>query len=124
MSEIKGSFGAESEQVFEGRPYRIWSLEALSGVNPDWNRLPYTIQVFLESMLRREDGMTITASDIANLARWPDGAPRPIAFYPARVLLQDFTGVPVIVDLTALRDVVAERGGDPSVVTRSGGLGY
>ncbi len=116
MSEIKGSFGAEREQVFEGRPYRIWSLEALSGVNPDWNRLPYTIQVFLESMLRREDGMTITASDIANLARWPEGEPRPVAFYPARVLLQDFTGVPVIVDLTALRDVVTERGGDPSVV--------
>ncbi|NMP23979.1 aconitate hydratase AcnA [Sulfobacillus harzensis] len=117
MTAKRGSFGAETEKVFARRSYHIWALEVLSRINPHWNRLPYVIQVFLESMLRREDGRTITASDIENLARWPGGSPRPVAFYPARVLLQDFTGVPVLVDLTALRDAVAEQGGDPAIVT-------
>ena len=117
MTAKRSSFDAEVETVWNGRPYRIWTLESLSRINPDWSRLPYVIQIFLESMLRREDGQAITAEDIENLARWPQGARKPIAFYPARVLLQDFTGVPVVVDLTALRDVVTEHGGNPAAVT-------
>ncbi|MCL5065265.1 MAG: aconitate hydratase AcnA [Firmicutes bacterium] len=112
-----GSFGAAAEETFDGCTYHLWRLEALQSVNREWARLPYTVQVFLESLLRREDGRTVTADDIENLAQWPAGKSRPLAFYPARVLLQDFTGVPVIVDLTALRSVVAEAGGNPMEVT-------
>ena len=117
MTVDRDALAAEAKQVFMGRSYRVWTLEALHRITPDGHRLPYVIQVFLESMLRRRDGQIIKASDIENLAQWPAGSPRPLAFYPARVLLQDFTGVPVLVDLTAVRDVVAEHGGDPAAVT-------
>lgn len=112
MTDKAKAFNAQMDETFAGTVYRLWALDALASINPEWKRLPYTIKVLLESLLRRENGSTITERDIASLSRWPQGDPHPIAFFPARVLLQDFTGVPVIVDLTALRSVVAEAGGN------------
>ncbi|HUF78678.1 MAG TPA: aconitate hydratase AcnA, partial [Thermoanaerobaculia bacterium] len=81
-------------------------------------RLPYSLKVLLENLLRREDGATVTAEDVEALAGWdPASEPsREIAFMPARVLLQDFTGVPVVVDLAAMRDAMAAMGGDPRAI--------
>ena len=79
-------------------------------------RLPYSLKILLENMLRREDGRSVTADDIESLARWTPGTTREIAFMPARVLLQDFTGVPAVVDLAAMRDGIMKLGGDPDAV--------
>ena len=94
--------------------YSLRSLEA-SGY-PGVGRLPYSLKILLENMLRREDGRAVTAADIEALARWTPGVRKEIAFMPARVLLQDFTGVPAVVDLAAMRDGVARLGGDPALV--------
>ncbi|MDX2052860.1 MAG: aconitate hydratase AcnA [Polyangiaceae bacterium] len=96
-----------------------FSLPALAeSVRVDLARLPYCLRVLLENLLRCEDGKSVTRQDILALAAWePQGnAHGEIAFHPARVVLQDFTGVPVIVDLAALRDAMAEMGGDPSKI--------
>ncbi|HVS01816.1 MAG TPA: aconitate hydratase AcnA [Thermoanaerobaculia bacterium] len=79
------------------------------------SRLPYALKVLLENLLRRQDGRTVTARDVAAVARWrADAVPsQEIAFMPARVLLQDFTGVPAVVDLAAMRDAMRQLGGDP-----------
>ncbi len=93
------------------------SLEALERAGfPRVSRLPYSLKVLLENLLRREDGRSVTADDIRALAEWDPAAGRTqeIAFMPARVLLQDFTGVPAVVDLAAMRDGVARLGGDPA----------
>ena len=94
--------------------FSLRSLEA-SG-HPGVARLPYSLKILLENMLRREDGRAVTAADIEALARWTPGVRKEIAFMPARVLLQDFTGVPAVVDLAAMRDGVARLGGDPARV--------
>ena len=94
--------------------FSLRSLEA-SG-HPGVARLPYSLKILLENMLRREDGRAVTAADIEALARWTPGVREEIAFMPARVLLQDFTGVPAVVDLAAMRDGVARLGGDPARV--------
>ncbi|MCU1371007.1 MAG: aconitase [Ilumatobacteraceae bacterium] len=89
----------------------------LSAAGDGVHELPYSLKVLLENLLRHEDGTVVTADDIAAVAAWPgDGARREVAFHPARVLLQDFTGVPAIADLAALRDAVEELGGDPAAV--------
>src|SRR5690606_10871230 len=82
----------------------------------DVRRLPYSIRVLLENLLRCEDGKTVTKADIEAVAAWdPKAAPTSeIAFRPARVLLQDFTGVPAVVDMAAMRDQFAKMGGDPA----------
>jgi len=100
----------ESEIEF----YSLRSLQT-SGY-PGVGRLPYSLKVLLENMLRREDGSTVTADDIESLASWTPGTTKEIAFMPARVLLQDFTGVPVVVDLAAMRDGVVRLGGDPACI--------
>ena len=94
--------------------YSLRSLEAsgYAGVG----RLPYSLKILLENMLRREDGGAVTAADIEALACWTPGVRKEIAFMPARVLLQDFTGVPAVVDLAAMRDGLARLGGDPARV--------
>jgi len=81
----------------------------------DVSRLPYSIKVLLESLLRHCDGQRITQDDVVALARWPAEAAdeRELAFMPARVLLQDFTGVPSVVDLAALRSAMKRMSGDP-----------
>src|SRR5690554_4014627 len=98
-----------------GNTYHYYSLSRLQKRLPV-SRLPYSIKILLENLLRHEDGENITASDIEALARWePEAEPsQEIAFTPARVVLQDFTGVPAIVDLAAMRDAMKALGGEPS----------
>ncbi|MGH7572560.1 MAG: aconitate hydratase AcnA [Gemmatimonadota bacterium] len=101
-----------------GRQYTIQSLERFGASGHDLARFPYSLKILLENLLRHEDGVTVTADDIEALAAW-DPAAQPsheIAFMPARVLLQDFTGVPALVDLAAMRDAMAEMGGDPAKI--------
>ena len=80
------------------------------------DRLPFSIRILLENLLRHEDGETVTRDDIEALARWEPAKEREIAFRPARVLLQDFTGVPAVVDLAAMRDAMTQLGGDESQI--------
>ncbi len=98
------------------REYAMFSLPALAGAGLDVARLPYSLRILLENLLRSEDGVVVTRDDVEALARWQPrgGPPREIAFRPARVLLQDFTGVPAVVDLAAMRDAMAALGGDPA----------
>ncbi len=109
------SFGAASTLAAGGRNYRIYRLDALerAGIGR-LAALPFSIRILLENLLRHEDGRTVTAADIEFVARW-DGKPqeREISFMPARVLLQDFTGVPAVVDLAAMRDALRAMGADP-----------
>ncbi len=106
---MEDSFGARRTVRVGGTDYRIHRLDAVSGAET----LPYTLKILLENLLRHEDGANITADDIRALAGWdPQAEPdREIAFTPARVILQDFTGVPAVVDLAAMRDAVVKLGG-------------
>jgi aconitate hydratase len=109
------SFGARSTLSVGDDAYEVFRLDALQS-RYDVARLPYTLRILLENVLRREDGATVTAEDVEAVATW-DAASEPsreITFAPARVLLQDFTGVPAVVDLAAMRDAMARFGGDPS----------
>ncbi|HET7079792.1 MAG TPA: aconitase family protein, partial [Chloroflexia bacterium] len=110
------SFGARSTLAVDGRAYEIYRLAALAHLGYDLARLPYSLKICLENLLRTEDGQVVTADHIARLAAWnPHATPETeIAFTPARVLLQDFTGVPAMVDLAAMRDAMAALGGDPT----------
>src|ERR687895_2703985 len=109
------SFGARSTLRVGARSFEIFRLNALTSSGIDVSRLPYSLRILLEGLLRAEDGVTVTREDIEALARWSPRMPstREISFTPARVLLQDFTGVPAVVDLAAMRDAMAELGGDP-----------
>ena len=113
---MTNSFNARATLTVGNRQYEIFRLDAIAkaGMNP--NRLPFALRILLENLLRTEDGLNVSANDIRNLAQWsPRATPdNEIAFTPARVLLQDFTGVPVVVDLAAMRDAMAKLGGDPS----------
>jgi aconitate hydratase A / 2-methylisocitrate dehydratase len=111
------SFGAQDTLVVGGRSYEIFRLDALQA-DYDVARLPFSLRVLLENLLRNEDGEAIRAQDIEALARWNAGAEpsNEIAFTPARVLMQDFTGVPAVVDLAAMRDAIPELGGDPEKI--------
>jgi aconitate hydratase len=113
---MSNSFGARSTLGVGGREYQIYRLNALQGEGVDVSRLPYSLRILLENLLRTEDGVTVTRDDILALARWnpKDPPDREIAYTPARVVLQDFTGVPCVVDLAAMRDAMAALGGDPS----------
>jgi aconitate hydratase len=108
------SFGARSTLDVGDRSYEIFRLDALQQ-RFDVARLPYSIKVLLENVLRLEDGSSATAADVEAIASW-DASAEPsaeIPYQPARVLMQDFTGVPAVVDLAAMRDAMAEIGGDP-----------
>jgi aconitate hydratase len=111
------SFGAKSTLEVGGRPYEIYRLASLSD-RFDVARLPYSVKVLLENVLRLEDGVSVTAAAIEAIAGWDAGAEPSveIPFQPARVLMQDFTGVPAVVDLAAMRDAMAEIGGDPEAI--------
>jgi len=106
------SFGARGKLEVGSRAYEIYRLSALENEFPV-RTLPYSIKILLENQLRHEDGRNITADSIRKLARWAPDDPAEVSFVPARVLLQDFTGVPAAVDLAGMRDAVAEIGGDP-----------
>jgi aconitate hydratase len=115
MSE--NSFGAKDTLDVGGRAYEIFRLDALQQ-RFDVQRLPFSLKVLLENLLRTEGNGSVTAADIEALASW-DAKAKPskeIAFTPARVLMQDLTGVPAVVDLAAMRDAIAQMGGDPAKI--------
>ncbi|HSK37374.1 MAG TPA: aconitase family protein, partial [Actinomycetota bacterium] len=109
------SFGARAGLDVGDRSFEVFRLDALGSVG-DVGGLPFSLKVLLENLLRNEDGSVVTAEDVEAFARWdPSSAEdREIAFSPARVLMQDFTGVPAIVDLAAMRDAMGTLGGDPT----------
>jgi len=108
---MQNSFQARSRLQVGGRDYEIFRLDAIKGSE----RLPYSMKILLENLLRNEDGVTVRREDIEALARWnPQAEPsHEIQYRPARVLMQDFTGVPAVVDLAAMRDAMQALGGDP-----------
>ncbi len=115
---MKDSFSTHQTLRVGGRELRIASLEALDRQGRSISRLPYATRILLENLLRRENGVDVTASDIEAIVDWqPEAAPSvEIAFMPARVLLQDFTGVPAVVDLAAMRDAMVAMGGDAAKI--------
>src|SRR5215208_3409879 len=112
---MSDSFGARDELQVGGETYAIHRLDALQE-RFDVARLPYSLKVLLENVLRLEDGEAVTADDVETIASWDAGAEPAdeIPFQPARVLVQDFTGVPAIVDLASMRDAIDDLGGDAS----------
>jgi aconitate hydratase len=111
------SFGARSTLDVGNREFEIYRLDALQE-RFDVARLPYSLKVLLENVLRLEDGVSVSAADVEAIASWDAGAEPSveIPFQPARVLMQDFTGVPAVVDLAAMRDAMEEIGGDPGAI--------
>jgi len=110
---MKDSFKTRQSLVVGGQSYEIFSLPAIQG--HDLGRLPFSLKILLENLLRFEDGVNVTRDDIEALLKW-DAKAAPsheIAFTPARVIMQDFTGVPVVVDLAAMREAMTRLGGDP-----------
>ena len=110
------SFGSRSVLDVDGTPYIIFRLDPLAKLpGAAIDRLPFTLKILLENLARNEDGAFVKREDVEALAKWDAtrGAQKEIAFRPARVLLQDFTGVPAVVDLAAMRDALAQLGGDP-----------
>jgi aconitate hydratase len=111
------SFGARDTLQSGGRTHEIFRLDALQE-RFDVARLPFSLKVLLENLLRTEDGQAVARDDIEALAQWDPAGPSSIeiAFTPSRVLMQDFTGVPAIVDLAAMRDAMDALGGDPRLI--------
>ena len=119
MTRSLDSFKSRRKMTVAGKEYTYFSLTAaekngLKGIS----RLPYSLKVLLENLLRHEDGQTVTAADIKAIAAWlrKKTSDREIAFRPARVLMQDLTGVPAVVDLAAMRDAMKALGGDPEKI--------
>jgi aconitate hydratase len=110
----KDSFGAKGTLEVGDRSYQIYRLSAVSGDGLDVESLPYSLKILLENLLRTEDGADITADDVRAVAGWdPEADPdKEIQYTPARVIMQDFTGVPCIVDLATMREAMADLGGD------------
>ena len=119
MMAALNSFGARTRLNAGGSTFDIFSLAALERAgHPGISRLPYSLKILLENLLRREDGRFVDADDVTAMADWDvkSTVQKEIAFTPARVLLQDFTGVPAVVDLAAMRDGIVRLGGDPRKV--------
>jgi aconitate hydratase len=112
------SFASKATLESGKSKYSIYRLPALTARGFNLSRLPFSLKILLENLLRREDGVTVSAGDIEFLAKWDAKAEpsREIAYMPARVLMQDFTGVPAVVDLAAMRDAIKTLGGDPERV--------
>jgi aconitate hydratase len=113
---MSDSFKTRTTLSAGGRTYETFSLPAIAGQDVD--RLPFSLKILLENLLRFEDGVNVTRADIEALLRW-DAKAAPsheIAFTPARVIMQDFTGVPAIVDLAAMREAMVKLGGDPDEI--------
>ncbi|MCP3917469.1 MAG: aconitate hydratase AcnA [bacterium] len=112
---MQDTFGCRGTFEVGGKSYKIARLSALAERGHDLQRLPFALRILLENLLRHEDGVSVPASDIEALIAWdPKAKPsQEIAFRPARVLMQDFTGVPAVVDLAAMRDAMRALGGDP-----------
>src|SRR5690606_25534439 len=114
---MSDSFGTRSTLDVNGKNYEIFHFNALRE-KYDIDRLPYSLKVLLENLLRTEDGENVTKAHIEALASWdPKAEPdTEISFTPARVVMQDFTGVPAVVDLAAMRDAMKKLGGDPRAI--------
>ncbi len=113
------SLNTQTELTVKGKAYTIYSLpKAYAALGHDLSRLPFSIKVLLENLLRYEDGKSVKLDDIKAFVEWYKNAnnPREIAYRPARVLMQDFTGVPAVVDLAAMREAVKLMGGDPQKI--------
>src|SRR5687768_15357817 len=112
------SFGAKGTLDVQGKSYEIYRLKSVADEGLDVDGLPYSLKILLENLLRTEDGANITADDIRALAGWDaDAQPsKEIQFTPARVIMQDFTGVPCVVDLATMREAMEEMGGDPAKI--------
>jgi aconitate hydratase len=117
MSSVD-SFGAKGTLDVDGKSYEIYRLSAVTGEGLDVDSLPYSLKVLLENLLRTEDGANITEDDVKALAGWDaDADPsKEIQFTPARVIMQDFTGVPCVVDLATMREAMSELGGDATKI--------
>ena len=111
---MSNSFNARMTLSVNGKAYQIFSLQVLEE-QYKVGRLPFSLKILLENLLRREDGVDVSVDDIEALARWDSKATpsKEIAFTPARVILQDFTGVPAVVDLAVMREAMRDLGGDP-----------
>jgi len=109
------SFKSRRSLEAAGKSYDYYSIPAASQTLGDMSRLPYSLKILLENLLRFEDGSTVTKDDLKAMAKWlhDRSSQREIAYRPARVLMQDFTGVPAVVDLATMRAAMKERGGDP-----------
>jgi aconitate hydratase len=114
---MNNSFNARSTLTVNGKEYQIFRLDALAE-HTDLQRLPYSLKILLENLLRFEDGVNVTKDDILALAEYDSKNPSSaeIAFTPARVVMQDFTGVPAVVDLAAMRDAMQALGGDTNKI--------
>ena len=118
-SRALDSFKTRSELSAGGKSYQYFSLPKLAAaLGKDLSTLPFSLRILLENLLRNEDGKAVVKRDIEAVASWdPKAEPdQEIAFYPARVVLQDFTGVPAVVDFAAMRDAMAAMGGDPKKI--------
>ena len=115
---MKDSFGARGTFEVGGKTHKIARLKSMGAKGFKVQSLPFALRILLENLLRHEDGSSVTAEDIEALAGWDPNKPevREIAFRPARVLMQDFTGVPAVVDLAAMRDAMLALGGDPTQI--------
>ncbi len=115
---MSNSFNAKKTLSVNGKDYQIYSLPNAAEKLGDISRLPYSLKVLLENLLRNEDGRTVSADDVQAVADWlkTQSSTREIAYRPARVLMQDFTGVPAVVDLAAMRDAIVNLGGDPKKI--------
>jgi aconitate hydratase len=119
MDQLKmNSFGSRSTLRVGKLEFEIFRIDALDKQGISTQHLPFCLRILLENLLRTEDGKNVTKNDIAALAAWnsqskPD---KEIAFTPSRVLLQDFTGVPAVVDLAAMRDAMERLSGDPTLI--------
>jgi len=111
----KNSFGSQATLGVGADSYTIYRLDAVYRTHADAAKLPFSLKILLENLLRTEDGVTVDVDDVAAIAKWEATAEpsQEIAFTPSRVLLQDFTGVPAVVDLAAMRDAMKRLGGDP-----------
>src|SRR5512135_1388223 len=116
MSKQHNTFGARA-RLGDHYIYRLDRL-AKSGVAPNLQQLPFSIKILLESLLRNEDGYLVTSENVKQLANWSPSTPaqNELPFLPARVIMQDFTGVPCVVDLAAMRDAVKRLGADPGKI--------
>src|SRR3979490_3227134 len=112
------SFGARATFKVGSKEYELYRIDALDKQGISTRHLPFSLRILLENLLRTEDGRNVTKEEIRALAAWNKNSKpeKEIAFTPSRVLLQDFTGVPAVVDLAAMRDAMKRLGGDPKLI--------
>ena len=117
-SKVLDSYQTKSKLNIQGKDYSYFSLDKLKSTDPSLSRLPYSLKVLLENLLRHENGTTVEKADITEFSNWVKNktSSKEIAYHPARVLMQDFTGVPGVVDLATMREAIKNLGGDPEKI--------